>query len=158
MTPLRSSHYSTTDEADKNTSSPSTSNKNLVKRFIERCSLQQQSDDPTASSTPYKRKDSFTLSSEHPIPMDDPSDDHNDSDDDSDDDDDDNQDDDYQHHRDNNNVGFDQLINEDSDDDDHDQTKHSINKTSSKFMTSEKKSHQRIRTVIVIDCLLRPFL
>lgn len=54
-------------------------------------------------------------------------DERSDSDDDSDDDDND-RNADLHHHRDNNSVGFDQLINEDSDDD---ETNHSINKTSS---------------------------
>lgn len=118
ITPLRAGHHPSTDDGDKGLSSPNTHNKNLVKRLIERCSL-QQSDEPGASSTPYKRKDSFTLASEHPIAMGGgggQSDKRKDSDEDDDDDD---EDDDEK--RDDPTVsnvtrGFDQLINEDSDD------------------------------------------
>ncbi|CAF0990820.1 unnamed protein product [Rotaria sordida] len=139
ITPLRSGHHPSTEEADKSISSPSTTNKNLVKRLIERCSLQQQQqqDEPTASSTPYKRKDSMTLSNEHPISMNDQSDNETDSDDDDDEKDDDN-------NNNSNNVGFDQLINEDSDDDAPIQAIHP-NKTnvgSSRFMTTRHKEQQ----------------
>jgi hypothetical protein len=139
LTPLRSSHHPSTEEADKSTSSPSTTNKNLVQRLIERCSLQQ--DEPTAASTPYKRKDSFSLSNEHPIIMGDHPTKETDSDDDDDDDDekyDDNTNDN------NNNVGFDQLINEDSDDDVPIQTTNTskTNIGSSLFMPSRHKEQQ----------------
>jgi hypothetical protein len=109
--------------------------------LIERCSLQQQPDEPTAVSTPYKRKDSFTLSTEHPITMGDHSDDENDSDSDSDDDE---KHDDNNHNDNNNNVGFDQLINEDSDDDIPMQTinTNKTNMGSSRFSTSRHKEQQ----------------
>ncbi len=139
MTPLRSGHYPSTEETEKGISSPSTTNKNLVKRFIERCSLQQ--DEPAAASTPYKRKDSLTLSTEHPIAMGD----HSDKESDSDDNDDGGKD--YGNNNENNNAGFDQLINEDSDDDDNDVPIQTINtgKTnvgSSLFTTSRHKEQQ----------------
>lgn len=123
LTPLRSAHHPSTDETEKSVSSPSTANKNLVKRLIERCSLQQQQqqqqqDEPSASSTPYKRKDSLTLSNDHPIAMRGYSDQKSDSDSDDDDDDDDANDGRTRTgNHDANNAGFDQLINEDSDDD-----------------------------------------
>ncbi|CAF3385588.1 unnamed protein product [Rotaria socialis] len=139
ITPIRSSHHPSAEETEKSTSSPSTANKNLVKRLIERCSLQQQQDDPTAASTPYKRKDSITLSNEHPIPMGDHSDKGSDSD---------GNNHNEKHdanHTDGNNVGFDQLINEDSDDDDAPIQSTNTSKTNvanSRFMTSRHKEQQ----------------
>ena len=133
QTPLRSSYHPTTEETEKNTSSPSTTNKNLVQRLIERYSSQQ--DEPTAASTPYKRKDSFTLASEHPIPMGGHSDKEMNSDHD-DEKDDNNRNDDNDNH-----VGFDQLINEDSDDDVPTQTIKPII-GSSLFLPSRHKEQQ----------------
>ncbi|CAF4338623.1 unnamed protein product, partial [Rotaria sp. Silwood2] len=137
ITPLRSGHHPSTEEVEKSISSPSTTNKNLVKRLIGRCSLQQQ-DEPTASSTPYKRKDSITLANEHPISMNDESDNESDSDND-----DDNEKDNDKNNA-NNNVGFDQLINEDSDDDGPIQTinTNKNNVGSSRFMTTRHKEQQ----------------
>ena len=139
LTPLRSTHHPSTEEADKSISSPSTTNKNLVQRLIERCSLQQQQDEPTAASTPYKRKDSFTLANEHPIIMGSHSGHETDSDDD-----DNNEKYDDNNNGNNNNVGFDQLINEDSDDDVPMQTNNTTktNIGSSLFTTSRHKEQQ----------------
>jgi len=96
-TSSRVGHHLTTDE----TSLPSPQNKNLVKRLIERCSL-QQTEEPNAFSTPYKRKD----------PSNDQMNQHNNNN---------NDDDEDERSMENNenadHVGFDQLINEDSDDD-----------------------------------------
>ncbi|CAM4760708.1 unnamed protein product [Rotaria magnacalcarata] len=141
ITPIRSSHHPSAEETEKSISSPSTANKNLVKRLIGRCSLQQpqQQDEPTAASTPYKRKDSITLSNEHPIPMGDHSDKGSDSD---------GNNHNEKHdvnHTDGNNVGFDQLINEDSDDDDAPIQSTNTSKTnvaSSRFMSSRHKEQQ----------------
>ncbi|CAF0725762.1 unnamed protein product [Adineta steineri] len=140
QTPLRSNHHASTDETDKHLSSPSTTNKNLVKRLIERCSLQQpqqQPDEPITTSTPYKRKDSFILSNEHPIVMGG----HSDNNDNDDDDDDEKR---NVNNHDMNNVGFDQLINEDSDDDVPLQTPNTdkTNASSSLFTTSRHKEQQ----------------
>ncbi|CAF0737677.1 unnamed protein product [Adineta steineri] len=141
QTPLRSNHHASTDETDKHLSSPSTTNKNLVKRLIERCSLQQpqqqQPDEPITTSTPYKRKDSFILSNEHPIVM------GGHSDNNGNDDDDDDEKRNVNNH-DMNNVGFDQLINEDSDDDVPLQTPNTdkTNASSSLFTTSRHKEQQ----------------
>ena len=135
MTPLRSVRHPSAEETDKNISSPSTTNKNLVKRLIERCSLQQQ-DEPTATSTPYKHKDSYTFSNEHPTTMDGHSYNHSNSDNDDEKDDDD--------ENGSNDVGFDQLINEDSDDDTSFQTMNTIktNVRSSRFSASRHKEQQ----------------
>ena len=143
-TPLRTSHHGAFDELDKPSSSPVTNNKNLVKRLIERCSL-QQNEEPTASSTPAKRKDSFTLSHEHPIPMGD----RNKMDSEADSNDDDEKDDDGLENNPNHNndkVGFDQLINEDSDDEEQPQstgaTSKSATTTTGLFHGSRMKEQQ----------------
>jgi len=130
----------TNDETEKVTSSPSTTNKNLVQRLIERCSL-QQSDDSTLTSTPYKRKDSLTLSNENPILIGDHSDDDSDSDSDYD-----NQNSNYNHDN-HHTAGFDQLINEDSDNDEENTSINRIhttksNVTSSLFTSSRHKEQQ----------------
>lgn len=110
LTPLRLSHHGPLEEQEKANASPNINNKNLVKRLIERCSL-QQNDETGNTSSPSKRKDSLTLALEHPISLNDRTKTDTDSDYDNDDD-------GFQTnpHNEYEKVGFDQLINEDSDD------------------------------------------